>query len=72
MDGYRRQKAEIEEREHADFVKVLDAIGSGSFWRVVKAELARDYHAIGDSFFHFEMQVDRDFKTQRKPRGRRR
>ncbi len=68
MGGYRRLTAEIEERQRAQLNSVLVAVREGTFWDIVKAELARDYSSLFDAFLWFEKHVDTDFESHAAPR----
>ena len=65
MDGYRQFDEELERRQRTRLVRVLKAIDDGDTWAMLKAELARDYHALFDHFLTFEKHVDNKFDVHK-------
>lgn len=63
MHKYGKFSAELEDRQRTRLNRVLAAIDEGHFWTIVKAELARDYHSLFDTFLRFEKDVDSNFDS---------
>jgi hypothetical protein len=46
--------------------QVADAISSGSKWKIMEAELARDYGSLSDNALSFERRIDEEFARNRR------